>query len=202
MVQAKMIMFKRLPFCFFVFVFASCSTAQVPPVEDQIGAAVLAAPEEARAEARVLGYDRPGHVVELRAGSNEFVCLADNPENEGFSVACYHSDLEAYMARGRELREAGVGFSENLSTRAAEVEDGSLSWPSEARTLYVRSGSEGAYDPETATADSTSLRYVIYIAYATAESTGLSENPGVPGAPWLMNSGSFRAHIMIIPPTN
>jgi len=197
-----MIMSRRLLICLFVFVISSCSSAQVPPVEDQIGAAVLAAPEEFRDGARVLGYERPGHVVELRAGTNAYVCLTDNPEDEGFSVACYHEDLDPYMARGRELREAGVGATENLATREAEVEAGTLPWPSDARTLYIRSGSEGAYDAETGTADESSIRYVIYVPYATAESTGLSESPAVPGAPWIMAGGTYRAHVMIIPTSN
>jgi hypothetical protein len=193
-------MIRRFQLSVFTILLTSCSAAQVPPVEDQIGAAVLAAPEEYRADATVMGYDRPGSVVQLREGTNEFVCLADNPEEEGFSVACYHKDLETYMARGRELRAEGVGLAENLATREQEVLDGSLYWPTEPRSLYVRSGSEGVYDAATGTADGSSLRYVVYIANATAESTGLSERPSAPGAPWLMGGGTFRAHIMVIPP--
>lgn len=195
-------MFRRFQLCSLAFLVASCSAAQVPPVEDQIGGALLAAPEESRDGATVLGFDRPGHYVQLREGTNELVCLADDPDRDGFGPACYHKDLDAYMARGRELRAAGVGFQENIETRAQEVEDGTLFWPSEPSTLYVLSGAEGAYDSETGTADGASLRYVVYIAYATAETTGLSETPGAPGAPWLMNGGTFRAHIMIVPPTN
>jgi hypothetical protein len=41
---------------------------------------------------------------------------------------------------------------------------------------------------------------VIYIPYATAESTGLPAKPGSPGMPWIMNPGTARAHIMIDPP--
>jgi hypothetical protein len=31
--------------------------------------------------------------------------FADNPKQDGFSAACYHKDLEPFMARGRVLRE-------------------------------------------------------------------------------------------------
>ena len=44
------------------------------------------------------------------------------------------------------------------------------------------------------------LRYVIYLPFATAESTGLSKGKGSPGAPWLMGAGTAGAHIMINPP--
>jgi hypothetical protein len=43
------------------------------------------------------------------------------------------------------------------------------------------------------------LRYVIYIPYATAESTGLPTKADAPGMPWIMDPGTHRAHIMINP---
>jgi len=43
-------------------------------------------------------------------------------------------------------------------------------------------------------------RSVIYIPYATAESTGLPTKPIAPGMPWIMDPGTHRAHIMIDPP--
>jgi len=191
---------KRINVLGLAMLLAACTQAQVPPAKDQIGGAVLAAPEGGRAEVTVLGYVSPGRMSILKEGSNELICLADDPDREGFDVACYHKNLDPYMARGRELRGNGIGGSENLATRAAEVEAGTLSWPSKASTLYVLSGDEGAYDSETGTAETAHLRYVIYVSYATGESTGLSETPTIPGAPWLMGSGTYRAHIMIVPP--
>ena len=74
-------------------------TAQtMPSAEDQIAATVQAAPEEMRAGAAVLGYNAEGKLVELRKGANELVCLADDPKDNRFSAACYHKDLEPYMA--------------------------------------------------------------------------------------------------------
>lgn len=190
---------KRFNILGLAMLLAACSQAQVPPAQDQVSGAILAAPEADRAEVTVIGYISPGRMSILKQGSNELICVADNPDREGFNVACYHRDLDPYMARGRELRQEGVGGNENLATRAAEVEAGTLSWPSHSSTLYVLSGDEGAFDPETGTAETAYLRYVIYVPYATSESIGLSETPTAPGAPWLMNSGSYRAHIMIVP---
>ena len=74
----------------------------------QIAAAVLAAPPDRQEGARVLGFDRDGTMVQLRAGSNDLVCLADDPGRDGFSVACYHESMEPFMARGRELTAQGT----------------------------------------------------------------------------------------------
>ena len=75
----------------------------VAPPADQIASAVLAAPKERRAAATVLGYNAKGEVITLRKGTNDLICLADDPADKSFSVACYHKDLEPFMARGREL---------------------------------------------------------------------------------------------------
>ena len=74
--------------------------AEIPSSTWQIKTAVLAAPEAERAGSTVLGYDAGGAVVTLRKGSNNFVCLADNPAQKGFSVACYHKDLEPFIVSG------------------------------------------------------------------------------------------------------
>ncbi len=81
----------------------------IAPAEDQIASAILAAPEDRRAGAGVLGYNAGGKLVTLREGDNDLICLADKPGNDSFSVACYHRDLGPFMARGRELSAAGVG---------------------------------------------------------------------------------------------
>jgi hypothetical protein len=169
---------------------------QSPPPDQQIAAAVQAAPEERRNGATVLGYDADGKVVTLRKGSNEFVCLADNPRDPSFSVACYHKDLEPFMARGRELLAQGIKGQQRDAMRWKEIEAGTLQMPREPRTLYVLTGS--GLDA-TGKITNPYLRWVIYCPYATAESTGLSTAP-VPGGPWLMLPGTAGAHIMINPP--
>ena len=192
---------KRIHALIFAFVLTGCTQAQIPPAEEQVGGAILAAPQEFRSEVTVLGYGPSGTFTKLKEGTGHLICLADDPNTEGFSVACYHEDLDPYMARGRELREQGIGGQENLTMREAEVEAGTLPWPKTPATLYVLSGDESVYDHLTGTVENASLRYVIYVPYATAESTGLSTSP-TPNAPWLMSAGSYRAHIMIVPGSN
>jgi hypothetical protein len=175
------------------------AAAETPNSADQINAAVLAAPEERREGAAVLGYDAEGKLGTLREGSNELVCLADDPAKDKFSAACYHRELEPYMARGRELAAEGVGGQESHDIRWKEIEDGKLAMPREPRTLYVLSGS--AYDSASGTVVDSYLRWVIYTPFATPESTGLSTK-AAPGVPWLMFPGTAGAHIMINPPRN
>lgn len=170
--------------------------ADIPSPDWQIKTAVLAAPEAARNAATVLGYDSAGALVTLRPGSNNFICLADDPKQKGFSVACYHKGLEPFMARGRELAAQGKNANEIFKVREEEVKAGKLPMPDKS-ILNVATGTVDA-----ATGEVTDLytRYVIYIPYATPESTGIPLAPIADGAPWIMNPGTHRAHIMINPP--
>lgn len=171
--------------------------AQTPTPEQQIAAAVLAAPAERRADATVLGWDASGALVTLRAGSNDMVCLADDPSDEAWSAACYHASLEPFMARGRELAAQGVEGGERSTRRFEEIEAGTLPFPTEPAMLYVLHGQ--GFDAAAGEVLEPYLRWVIYTPFATAESTGLSTTP-VQGGPWLMGAGTAGAHIMISPP--
>jgi hypothetical protein len=168
----------------------------VAPPADQIASAILAAPKERRSAATVLGYNAEGKVVTLRKGTNDMVCLAHDPANKEFSVACYHKDLEPFMARGRELAAQGVTGKQRHEMRAKEVQEGKVPMPREARMLYVLSGS--GYDAAKGQVIDSYLRWVVYTPFATPESTGLTTTAGP--APWLMYPGTAGAHIMINPP--
>jgi hypothetical protein len=166
------------------------------PADEQIASAALAAPGDRGQGAAVLGYDSAGKVVTLRKGSNEIVCLADDPKEAGFSVACYHKDLEPFMARGRELAEQGHKGMDRHKVRWKEVDEGKLKMPREPRMLYVLTGKR--FDAASGKVVESYLRWVVYTPYATPESTGLTTKSG--NAPWLMYPGTAGAHIMISPP--
>jgi hypothetical protein len=173
------------------------AAADVPPAPVQIAGAVLAAPAELRDGAAVLGYNAEGKLTQLRAGKNEMICLASDPAKTAFNVACYHKDLEPFMARGRELNEQKITGAKRTELRFQEIKDGKLPMPKEPRTLYVLTGK--SFDPATSNVEDSYLRWVIYVPYATPQSTGLSTK-GSDGAPWLMAPGTPGAHIMINPP--
>jgi hypothetical protein len=172
------------------------------PAEIQIKTATLAAPEELRDGAMVYGFNEKGEMVVLREGTNYLVCLADDPSKEGINVSCYSKKLEPFMARGRQLMEEGKSEMERRDIRRQEAEAGDLKLPDAPAMTYILSGSQENYDPQTGELKDGHFRYVIYIPYATAESTGLPEKPFVPGMPWIMDPGTHRAHIMITPPKN
>jgi hypothetical protein len=188
---------------FLLLIFFSITVyGQLPPAEEQIAAAVLAASSEQRDGATVYGFDADGNLIKLRQGTNELICLADNPFKKGFEVDCYHKDLEPFMARSRELRAQGKTNAEIFDIKEEEVKAGKLKMPNHDATLQVLSGPDGKYNPETGEVENANYRYVIYVPYATQESTGLPIKPVVFGGPWLMNPGTHRAHVMIGPPPN
>lgn len=167
-----------------------------PPAAEQIAGAVLAAPQDRRAGAEVKGFSPEGKLVTLRPGTNDLICLADDPNRENFEVDCYHKDLEPFMARGRELAEQGVKGMDRHKMRWKEADEGKLAIPKQPRMLYVLTGK--SFDAATGQVAESYLRWVVYVPYATPESTGLSTKSS--NEPWLMYPGTAGAHIMISPP--
>jgi len=177
----------------------SCqSQPNIPDKEAQIAGAVMAAPQSMRDSATVMGYDVEGNLVELRSGTNDMICIADDPNKEGFSTASYHKDLLPFMDRGRVLRAEGIVGQALFDKREQEVQDGLLKMPQQPTTLHILTGSSFAKDSLKVV--DPYYRYVVYIPYATPQSTGLPPKPRAPGEPWLMDPGTHRAHIMITPP--
>lgn len=172
--------------------------AQTPSSEEQIAAAVLPLPNDLRESATVLGYAGDGKLSTLRAGKGAMICLANNPQSPRFHVACYHKSLEPFMARGRELRAQGVTGDRVDTVRFREANEGKLKLPDAPALLYSLTGAKDAYDPATKTAAAARPLFVVYMPYATSESTGLSAVPAQ-GTPWVMFPGTPKAHIMFVP---
>lgn len=194
---------KNLTFVFLaMFSLSVFSQNKILPAEVQIKTAVLAAPKMFRDSSTVLGYNNSGKFVTLRKGTNHLICLADDPNKGGISVACYGEELEPFMSRGRQLIAEGKSEIEKRDTRKMEIDNGSLKMPSEPSILYVVTGLEKDYNPETGDLENSQIRYVLYKPYMTSESTGLTTIPDLPGMPWLMEAGTHRSHIMITPVKN
>jgi hypothetical protein len=175
---------------------APSNSTVVPPAEHQIAAAVLPLPADLRVGATVMGYAPDGRFVTLREGTGAMTCLASNPKMERFHVACYHKSLEAFMARGRELRAQGVAGDQVDTVRFREARSGKLKLPKEPALLYSLTG--GSFDAATGAATGARPLFVVYIPFATVESTGLSAAPAR-GSPWIMFPGTPKAHIMFTP---
>ena len=174
---------------------AGTAEAQSKSADQQIAEAVSPLPEGLRAGAEVRALIE-GALVTVRDGSNEMICLADDPTRQGFHAACYHRDLEPFMARGRELRAEGTTRPEIDSIRLAEIESGALEMPSRPTALYSLSSDREMWDAAAGMPADASGLYVIYLPYATAESSGISVQPAR-DRPWLMYPGKPWAHVMI-----
>jgi len=175
------------------------ATAQQTGSTDQIDGALLAAPESLREGAAILGSGgspRPGDVLSLlRKGTNDLVCLADDPEREDFHVACYHVSLDPFMRLGRVLRAEGLDRAGVLESRYAALEAGEISMP-EAAALYSLTAESRPGPGDESGADGLRRLTAVYLPNATLEGTGLPGRP-VGGHPWLMLPGTPWAHIMI-----
>ena len=181
------------------FILAQVESSKILPAAIQIRTAVLPAPEEDKADAMVYGYDKQGKLVVLREGTNNLVCLCDDPTKEGVSVSCYSKKLEPFMARGRELTAQGKNFKEKREIRGEAIASGKIKMPEEPSMMYIFYGTDENYDKTTGDLKEGKFRYVIYTPFATTESTGLPSKPHAPGMPWLMDPGTHRAHIMVGP---
>ncbi len=173
--------------------------AQAPAPEQQIEAAVQAAPEALREQATVRGYTAVGEFVTLRRGEGALICLADDPSDDRFHVSCYHRSLAPFMQSGRELRAQGYERSEVDSLRRVQIESGAWAMPERPAALYSLTGPADGYDYETGTLREARPLHVLYVPGATAASTGLPQR-GATGTPWLMEGGTPWAHVMVVQP--
>ena len=170
------------------------------PPEIQIKTALLAAPPAEQADATVWGYNNSGNMILLKQGNGHLVCLTDDPKLKGIKVSCYSKNLEPFMKRGRDLMAEGKTDAQKKEMREQEIKSGKLKMPEGSNMLYVLSGKDENYDKTTGELKDGNFRYVLYVPYATLESTGLASKPAIPGMPWLMDPGTYGAHIMITPP--
>lgn len=186
--------------CFLLILISFASYSQTQPNKEvQIKMAVLAAPEDQRSNATVYGFDAKGEVNLLRQGTNKTVCLADESSRSGLSVSCYHRSLQPFMALGWQLRKEGKTSDEIFKIREAEAKAGKLKLGDQGSLLNALTAEEADVNWATGEVKNTYTRSVVYIPWATAESTGLPLKPAAPGLPWIMDPGTHRAHIMINP---
>lgn len=162
-----------------------------------VESAILAAPLTLRDGAEVRAWTADDRLVVLRRGSNGIICLADRPGDGRFAAACYHEGLEPFMERGRELRRQGLEGMERNQRRWAEIEAGTLPMPTAGMVYNLGFASED-FDPASTDPATGGRLHAIYMAGATAESTGLPATPG--DGPWLMFPGTPSAHVMIALP--
>lgn len=177
---------------------ASAQAVSYASPQRQIAAAVSTLPLPLRSNATVMGYNSSGKLTTLRQGSNDMICLADDPAQKMFHVACYHKSLEPFMSRGRELHARKLSREVIDSVRLADIKSRRYSMPAKPAALYQYFAPRDSVNATTGVVNGASYLYVVYLAYATPASTGITANP-VDGGPWIMYPGKPWAHIMIQP---
>ena len=90
-------------------------TGHTPPETDEemIQNAMSAAPEAVAGDATIVGFDAQGNMRTLREGTNNFTCMADNPQSPGNDPMCLDENgmawAHAWMTKAQPP-EGKVGF--------------------------------------------------------------------------------------------
>ncbi|MFN2316350.1 MAG: hypothetical protein ABR551_12825 [Gemmatimonadales bacterium] len=122
----------------------------VPPAPtDRIGIAMSAAPAAVATDATIMDWDSAGAMVELRAGTNGWMCMPDdNPAVPGDAPICVDGAWQqwfgAYMARETpQISTVGVSymlqgglFASNTDPFAVAPPDGA-EWPADGPHLMI-----------------------------------------------------------------
>ena len=101
------------------------------------------------------------------------------------------------MARGREL--AGAKGDWGKAQRDPLQGSGGREAPHAEGAADALCADRNSFDAASGKVQDPYLRWVIYVPFATPQSTGLSTKASE-SAPWLMAPGTAGAHIMINPP--
>ena len=155
-------------------------------LEDQIGEAVLAAPESLRAGATIVIYDDAGKRSVLRHGTNSLICEPDGPQPT-FRVECYHESWQPVSDRMHKWFAEGKTVEEAIALYEAERKAGEHEDFTPGAIQYLLTGR----DRKTA-----KLSMTIRLPYATPDTVGIPAEERAEG-PWLMWPGTPGAHIMI-----
>ena len=153
--------------------------------------AVLPLPPNLQSDASVMTYTTEGTLQIIRSGTNGFFCIADNPDDQRFSVECHPESMRAYLERRRQL-----SLTETRTVRDSlltmEIQEGKLELPVGTHSRFV----SGPINVETGVPDRVRVWSEIAVPFAGPEKTGLTlEDAGE--APWMMRPNHYGAHIMV-----
>jgi len=140
------------------------------------------------------------------------VCIDEPTEGQGrgypagaqiFWVHCYHESISAVLKRRAELRQefllAGKTADVKMLDDAldTEIKAGKLKLPSHPTMGFQMRGPLNGYNQATNSVTSEIMTWqMVIIPYATGASLSLPEERKE-GMPWVMESGTWGAHIMI-----
>lgn len=197
---------------------SSCLTplvvsAQTPDAAVKIATAVLPLSKELRDSATVIEVAEDGKIDTLRKGSGGMVCAYHSPTvpqgsktgEKILAISCGPEAVSRLTIRSNAIRRELTAAGKPADVKAvnavldAEIKAGQLKTASGATVSFLMSGPVSGFDPKAGTV-SPAIRVwqTVNIPYATGASLSLPEKRGE-GLPWVMNSGTAGAHIMIEP---
>jgi len=153
----------------------------------EIDKALLAAPANQREAATVIKWKPDQTYDTLRKGTNRLVCYDRSGElgHAPFAVQCTSIGNLERVAQNRKFEAITDKAARQAAIDAAEA-NGSRVKPEYGSVWYMLNG------PDQATARPHTT---VALPGATAQSTGLPDNPKQGGA-WIMNAGTSTAHLM------
>jgi hypothetical protein len=161
----------------------------------QIASAVLPLPEAMRAGATVVSLEKGIQTV-LRKGTNGMVCT-DYSTAQLFQANCFHETIFALLRRVDALSKdlKGKALDEAIDK---EIQAGKLTAPPVPSMGFQMRGPVAGYDPVKHTVSKdVNVWQMVIIPHATGASLMLPEQPPGNNMPWVMNAGSWIAHIMV-----
>ncbi|MCK5484387.1 MAG: hypothetical protein KAJ13_11810 [Gemmatimonadetes bacterium] len=178
---------------------------QEPLLQQQIDTAVLPLPSTLLGEAGVLRWIGPGQTEQLRKSRNGMSCSVDDPSDDRFDVRCYHDGFWPAIRRARQLRQTLASWEDVAQQLRDEVSLGEMTLPSAPTAGYRMLGPIAAYDPTSQTAGPEIAKWQsIHFPFRTAREMGLAEvkelsEPFSTGLmPYVMASGTWWSHVMIV----
>jgi hypothetical protein len=164
---------------------STSALAQATP--ESIDRALAAAPRQMREAATVIKWKDDFTYETLKKGTNHLVCYdrSGEPGRQAFAVQCTSIPNLDRVAQNRKFEAISDKAERQAALDAAEA-NGTRVKPEYGSVWLDMNGP----DKEHARIHTT-----IALPGATAQSTGLPDNPSKGGA-WLMNPGTTTAHIM------
>ena len=166
-----------------------------PPLEPgasqaDVDKALVAAPASLKDQATVIKWKKDFTYDTLRKGTNRLVCYDRSgfPLQQPFSVQCTSIGNLEREAQNLKAEASGDRPKSEEMLNAME-KDGTRAKPEFGSMWYAVAGP----DREHARPES---HITIAVPFATAQSSGLPDNPRQGGA-WLMNADTMKAHIMV-----
>ena len=164
------------------------ATSAFAQSQEEIDTALLAAPANLREGATVIKWKPDFTYDTLRKGTNRLVCFDKSgmPGQLPFSIECSSIANMDRIVQNMKF-EAEPDRAKRQAALDAAEKDGTRAKPEYGSVWYHFMGK----DRQTARTHMT-----VALPGATAQSTGLPDNPKMGGV-WIMNAGTSTAHLMI-----